>query len=628
MKSGKSGSNCMNAPRKALFTAAAAALLLFSLSEAPLGQEFFLPGGDLLTADARLSLSVFHPGSSGYLALVVDISGGWHINSNEPLEEFLIPTELEISAPAGIEVVRVLYPEPSLEKLEISDGMMSLYQGRVHFGALLRIGKDVQPGEYRISAALEYQGCNNIACIEPSSFTAETVMTVATPDMAVERRHPEIFSASPFVDEAGRPEGAGKAGEESLGVVIAERGLLLSFLLIFIGGLALNLTPCIYPLIPITVSYFGGQAGGRASRAFLLAIVYVLGMSITYSVLGMIAATTGSLFGSALQNPLVVAFIAAVLVALAMSMFGFWELRMPSFLTRRTGTAKQGYFGALFMGLTVGIVAAPCIGPFVLGLLTYVGEKGRPVLGFFMFFTLAWGMGIPFIVLGTLSGSVSRLPRSGDWMVWVRKIFGFILVAMALYFARHLIGDRLTYAGYGAIALTGGIYLGWLAGAAVESRRFSIIRKAVGLTGIAIAAFFVLVPGGPLRSGAGMPGIDWTAFTRERLAEAAGESKPVIIDFTADWCLPCHELARKTFSDREVMKTAKGFETLRVDLTREEEQEKSIKKAFGIRGVPTIIFIDRTGKEVEELRATGFIEAADMRRRMERLFKAAQNRES
>ena len=204
---------------------------------------------------------------------------------------------------------------------------------------------------------------------------------------------------------------------------------------------------------------------------------------MTYSVLGMIAAMTGSLFGAALQNPFVVLMLAAILVALALSMFGLWEIRMPMFLARRTGSARQGYAGAVVMGLTMGIVAAPCIGPFVLGLLTYVGEMGKPLLGFFMFFTLAWGIGLPFLVLGTLSGSLSRLPRSGDWMVWVRKIFGFILVAMALYFVRHLAGPKLVSIGYAAIAIAGGIYLGWIDRAAGAGRGFTVLKRAVGNRG-------------------------------------------------------------------------------------------------------------------------------------------------
>jgi thiol:disulfide interchange protein DsbD len=151
-------------------------------------------------------------------------------------------------------------------------------------------------------------------------------------------------------------------------------------------------------------------------------------MAITYSILGTVAALTGSLFGSALQNPLVLLLIAFVLVALSLSMFGVYEIKMPAFFTRIAGQSSQGILGAFLMGLTVGILAAPCIGPFIIGLLSYVGQKGDPVLGFWTFFVLALGMGTPFIFLGILSGSLNRLPRSGEWMVWVKRIFGFVML--------------------------------------------------------------------------------------------------------------------------------------------------------------------------------------------------------
>ncbi len=588
-------------------------------------QGFDFPAGALVTAEMSHSLSVFHPGSTGYVAITADIAAGWHINAEKPLESYLIPTVLEVSAPAGIEIVRILYPAPHLTKLDISEAKMALYDGVVVFGAEIRVGPDVQPGPYRLTATIRYQGCNNLTCVEPSSASAADTIRVGTLDEGVEQLRAEIFSTPPFPAEgeaAALVETAAAPGTRDIGTMIAERGLALTFVFIFFIGLGLSLTPCIYPLIPITVSYFGGQAGGRASRTFLLALLYVLGMSITYSVLGTIAAMTGGLFGAALQNPFVVLVIAAILVALALSMFGFWEIRMPAFLQRRTGSAKQGYAGALFMGLTMGIIAAPCIGPFVLGLLTYVGEMGKPVLGFFMFFTLAWGIGLPFLVLGTISGSISRLPRSGDWMVWVRKIFGFVLVAMALYFARHLLSPRLVSIGYAAIAVAGGIYLGWIDRAAGKGRGFGILKRAVGVLGVAIGAAFLFLPA--LRGGdEGKPqGIAWQPFSEEAVLAAAREGKPVVIDFSAAWCLPCHELDAKTFSDAEAVKLSAGFVPLRVDLTKSGAAETKIKNDYKVRGVPAIIFIDGAGREHADLRATGFIDAAEFARRVKALAAA------
>ena len=584
-------------------------------------QEFGILGGALVTADMSHSLSVFHPGSVGYVSITADIAAGWHINADKPLESYLIPTVLEVSAPAGIEIVRLLYPEPYLRKLEISETKMALYDGVVVFGAVVRIGPDVLPGSYRITATIRYQGCNNLTCVEPASASADDTIRVGTLDEGVEQLDAEIFLKPPFAGDDASPAGveAAPPAAGDFGKMIAERGLALTFLIVFFSGLALNLTPCIYPLIPITISYFGGQAGGRSSRVFLLALLYVFGMSITYSVLGTIAAMTGNLFGAALQNPFVILILAAILVALALSMFGLWEIRMPMFLARRTGSARQGYAGAVVMGLTMGIVAAPCIGPFVLGLLTYVGEMGKPLLGFFLFFTLAWGIGLPFLVLGMLSGSLSRLPRSGAWMIWVRKIFGFVLVAMALYFMRQLLGPKLVSIGYAAIAIVGGIYLGWIDRTAGAGRGFKVIKRAVGVAGIALGAAFLVLPA--MRGGADVrpAGIAWRPFSEEAVLGAARDGKMVVIDFSAAWCLPCHELDKKTFVDPEVVKLSAGFVPLRVDLTKSGAAETKIKNDYRVRGVPTVIFIDRTGNERAELRATGFIDASEFIRRIEAL---------
>ncbi|MDD3642505.1 MAG: cytochrome c biogenesis protein CcdA [Candidatus Krumholzibacteria bacterium] len=587
---------------------AAAALALTAVPHSASAQFDPTGSGNLVSTTAAASLSIFHPGSRGHIAVTASVRDGWHINAHEPLDSYLIPTVLEVIAPEGIAVEGILYPPPELMKLEISEGEMALYHGSVVFGAAVRVARDAAPGEYEIRAVLRYQGCNNLTCLEPASAGASITIRVGTLGETAEPNREDIFSEPLFAGGAKSRGGPAGGSDGSFSGMIENRGLLLTFIFVFLGGLALNLTPCVYPLIPITVSYFGGQAGGRGGRTIVLALLYVLGMSITYSVLGTVAAMTGGLFGSALQNPLVILFIAAVLLGLAASMFGLWEFRMPAFLTRRTGRAKQGYGGAVMMGLTVGIVAAPCIGPFVLGLLTYVGEMGRPLLGFLLFFTLAWGMGAPFIVLGTVSGSISKLPRSGHWMIWVRKIFGFILIMMAIYFARHIIGERLTYIGYGLTALVASLVLGWLDRTPQTGRGFAVLRTIVGAAWIAVGAFILTIPGGPFVKGGGRAQIEWVPFTREALSAATAKGKPAIIDFSADWCIPCRELEHRTFTDERVIEYAEGFVRLKVDLTTIADEQRALKSEYDVRGVPTIVFIDPAGVERRESRVTGFVE--------------------
>ena len=200
--------------------------------------------------------------------------------------------------------------------------------------------------------------------------------------------------------------------------------------------MALNLTPCVYPLIPITVSYFGGRSGKGQGRVVAHGLCYLMGLSFTNSLLGVTAALTGGLMGAMLQNTWVLLGVAIVLLVFAASLFGLWEMRLPASLTQAASKSYAGYFGSLFMGLTLGVIAAPCIGPFVLGLLTWVASIGLAWFGFIVFFTLSLGLGIPLFILALFSGRLEKLPRSGEWMNWVRKLMGWVLVGMAVLFCQ------------------------------------------------------------------------------------------------------------------------------------------------------------------------------------------------
>ncbi len=238
--------------------------------------------------------------------------------------------------------------------------------------------------------------------------------------------------------------------------------MIWTLLGIFAGGIALNLTPCVYPLIPITVSYFGGKSGQGQGRLYLHGASYIGGLAVTNSILGLAAALTGGLMGAMLQNPVVLGSIAAILILLATSLFGFWELRLPYWLNRAASRSYSGYFGSLFMGITLGVVAAPCIGPFVLGLLTWVAGMGSPWLGFLIFFTLSLGLGLPLFILAMFSGKLDKLPRSGEWMIWIRKLMGWVLVGMAAYFIRPLLPSTIGMLLMAAVALAAGLHLGWI----------------------------------------------------------------------------------------------------------------------------------------------------------------------
>jgi len=429
---------------------------------------------------------------------------------------------------------------------------------------------------------------------------------------------------------AGFPEWQGKGLPEesvSLGPVAAASiektgtltGLALVWTLlgIFLSGMALNLTPCIYPLIPITISYFGGRSGKGRGRLLGNGVCYIGGLAVVNSSLGLAAALSGSLVGSLLQNPLVLGGVVVVLLFFASSLLGFWELRLPSGLTRAASKNYSGYFGSLFMGLTLGVIAAPCIGPFILGLLTWVASMGDPLMGFIVFFTLSLGLGIPLLALGLFSGKLDKLPRSGDWMVWVRKLLGWILVGMALYFIRPVLSETTGVILFAMVPLAAAIHLGWIQSVRSDLGLFRWIQTAVAMAGLVTATILV---GTWVLAG---PGANWHAYSRQLMVSSQAAGKPVVIDFSAEWCTPCRELDEITFHHPDVVKLSdQSVVMIKVDLTQTGNNTyERLLREHDVKGVPTVLFFNRRGEERPDLRLVDFVPAEPFLNRLAELLR-------
>ncbi|MCF8127318.1 MAG: thioredoxin family protein [Deltaproteobacteria bacterium] len=542
------------------------------------------------------------PGGTYPVVFQVQIQFPWFLHGPEKSTENPFPTQFLFSTSPGVNIKDIQYPPPVEKKFSYTEKSIAVYAGKMTVGANLAVDAGAPKGKQTIKGQLSFQACSSTACLPPETVSFAFPVIVAG-GVDKPRNPPENLKAAEPIPVSEQNTGGWQTGA----------GLWLTLLGIFLGGLALNLTPCVYPLIPITVSYFGGQGKKIGGLPLVHGVFYILGLAITNSILGVTAALSGGMLGSALQSPIVLIAVAAILIALAFSFFGFWELRIPTGLTNMAAKNFGGYFGTLFMGLTLGIVAAPCLGPFILGLLTYVGQKGDPVLGFLYFFVLSVGMGLPLAVLAVFSGAVDKLPMSGSWMIWIRKALGWVLVGMAGYLLLPVIPGTVSRPMlFALVTAAAGLHLGWLDREGKDQRSFSLIKKGVGVVFILAAFVLWFAPSGE------RPGVQWAPYTPERLAAATQAEKPVMLDFYADWCSPCRALEKEVFTNPEVLRLSDRFENLRVDLTKRHPRQDLLLKQYGIRGVPTVLFINPEGKEKELLRVEEYVSSGEMINRMKK----------
>jgi thiol:disulfide interchange protein DsbD len=406
-------------------------------------------------------------------------------------------------------------------------------------------------------------------------------------------------------------EGPSAAGDK-FSAALAGSGPLVAAGIAFASGLATSATPCVWPMIGITVSVFGAQEAKSRAQGAALSAAFVLGMAVLFTVLGVGAAKSGALFGSLLANKYVVGFIATVLLALAASMFGAYELALPSSLNNRLATVGGiGYGGAFTLGLVTSLIAAPCTGPVMSALLIYIATTGNVMVGSAMMFTFALGLGVPFFLVGTFAVS---LPKGGSWMLGVKWFFGVMLTVLALYFLRTAFPVLAKFVHHDSLFLVGSIALlaiGLvLAGVhvAAERRKSPIahLSKPMKFTSapLAIVGGFVLIawvltPKAQLQ---------WLDSEQVALQQAQANHRPMIVDFGAAWCGACNELATRTFSESHVREEAGRFVALRVDATDDDNKQiAELKDKYRVVGLPTVVVLDSTGQE--KVRFNEFVEA-------------------
>ncbi|MDD3715493.1 MAG: protein-disulfide reductase DsbD [Candidatus Marinimicrobia bacterium] len=569
-----------------------------------------LSGFRALSAEAVVSVTLDPersgmPASAGReMVLEVRIAEGWHINSAKPLDKYSIPSSLRLDMPenSGLSIGNIRYPEGKIVSTGWG-GDLSLYEGSLKITFTLNTAPDILSGDHDFRILFTYQACNDLTCLSPETVFADGKLriTEAISENAWNGRENEGSEISIPAENVSpvATDGEDAAAEGPF----ANKSMFLILLIVFVMGLALNLTPCVYPLIPITMSYFIAQK--ERCSPVLLAFMYVLGLALTYSLIGTLAAFGGKMMGSLLAHPATLIFFALLMLALSLSMFGLYEFRLPSGLTRAGGGSRSGAFGALIMGLTMGIVAAPCVGPFVVSLLSFVAQTGNLITGFFTFFVLALGLGVPYLLLGIFSGKIARLPRSGEWLNGVRIFFGLALIGMAIYFVLPLLPEKIATLILPVYMIAAAVYYALIDRSGQALPGFLRIKTLIAMLVLALGVLMIK----PAAT-AGET-LSWEKYSPRQLEQALEEGRPVIIDFYADWCNPCKELEHITFADPEVKALLAEFVRLKVDLTVANAESEAVRGSFDIAGVPTLVFYTKKGEERKELRLTGFEKPAD-----------------
>jgi thiol:disulfide interchange protein DsbD len=573
-------------------------------------------------AQAYLSHEALPPGGSGTLLVVLEIAPDFHVQLNDFLE-LLLPPEAPLALGPWMAT--------RLETWEHDQ----VLKGTTALKAPFSVADTAAAGPLDLTLRVGYQGCAEepvFACFPPEELTLPLALEILAPEAAGRPANETILAThgGPLAageTAAGPSRGTAVAAPAETGTDLASRlegalasGSIIAFLLVFVGGILTSFTPCVYPMIPITISYVGGRAKSRA-HGFVLSLFFVLGIAIMYSALGLLAASTGSIFGAAMQSPIVLLIVAAVFTAMGASMLGAFELALPSGMQSKmtAGAQRGGVIGAILMGMVTGLVASPCVGPVLVVLLTFVAKSSSLLLGFWLLFTFACGLGLLFLVLGTFAGALNALPGAGEWMNTVKHVFGFVLIGMAIFYLGKVVGPTATGLLWGHFLLLGGLRTGAFkrlippAGARrVVGKIASLLMFVVGFVILTLhGAWMVGLPverlgaipliGNPAlraESHAGdHPELPWRINDEAALAEARAAGRPVLQDFYADWCAACVELDEKTWIDPAVMAELERFELVKMDFTHGNEFYQAARQRYGIVGLPTVIVYDAGGQE-------------------------------
>ena len=560
----------------------------------------------------------------------------WEIAPDTYLYRSLVTLTLENAGDVALGNVHLPAGETKKDSV-LPDGTLGdaeVYLGGIDLAVPLSRGS-ASPTE--ITLVAKYQGCAERGiCYPPQtqrirlSLPALPGSTAASP--AAVSAQPES-SMTPAIDP---PAAAALAPSEQdrIAAVLAG-GKLWAIAAAFFGfGLLLAFTPCVFPMIPILSGIIVGHGHSiTARKGFALSLVYVLAMALTYTAAGVLAGLFGANLQAVFQNPWILSAFALVFVLLALSMFGFYDLQLPSSLQSRIAAISNrqsggSLIGVGIMGLLSALIVGPCVAPPLFGALIYISQTGDALLGGFALFAFSLGMGAPLIAIGASAGRL--LPRAGAWMDAIKAVFGVALLGVAILLLERILPPAAAMALWGLLLICSAVYLGVLTHLPPDSSGWRKLWKGVGAFLLVYGTLMLMgaAAGGkdtlqPLRGvilTSGSAELEPTAFQRIKttadldhaLARAKAAGRPVMLDFYADWCVSCKEMERDTFSDPAAIAQMRRFSLLQADVTANDDADRTLMQdRFGIPGPPAILFFDSDGREVDRSRLIGFKPAAE-----------------
>jgi thiol:disulfide interchange protein DsbD len=532
---------------------------------------------------------------------------------------------------SGFEVREATFPKGKI-KDDPEFGPVEVYYGQIEVPVTV-----YRPAgeEQTITLEADYQGCRDgDICYPPQTSRINLLMSASA--AAIDKQ-----ASSTFARPITNVKAATVSEQDKLASMLLNNpaGALVAF---FIAGLLLAFTPCVFPMVPILSGIIAGQ-GERmtTTRAFWLSLVYVLAMALTYTVAGVLAGLFGQNLQAFFQNPWILSVFIGVFIALALSMFGFFELQLPaSMQTRLTETSNQQKGGSLtgvaVMGFLSALIVGPCVAPPLAAALIVIGASGSAVLGGTALFALSMGMGVPLILFGVSAGKL--VPKAGPWMDSIKAVFGVGLLALAIWMLERIVQGPVILLLWGVLAIASGVYMGALERIPEGASGWRRLWKSLGLVLLLLGAVEIV--------GAAFGGENWmkplqgirsagtesttrhVVFNRiksledlDKAVTLANETgKPAMLDFYADWCVECVRMERNTFGEPKIQALFGQIQPLQADVTKNDETDQALMSAYDIIGPPAILFFDRHGKELREFRLVGYFAADEFAEHLGRVL--------